>query len=127
MGEALFFRGDIVSINVSCNDMFEVEFLDSKNESKVEFCGTLDWAKEFVRNSLAKEHSVLSVTYFIELMISETNSHMARQPHRKFAEHQFTPQEFLTVPDAWVNDARITANKEIDSYMADRFGATLLT
>lgn len=114
-----------MSINVNCFDLVEVKYLNEKNESKVEFfSGYIDLAKEFIRNSKEKKIRVQSATFFIELMISESGSSTAHQPNKRFAEHEFSPEEFLVLSNDWVENIRISVNKEIDSYMAEHHGST---
>ena len=118
-----------MSVNVTYNDLFEVKYLDDKNEQRVFFfyrcedSAFLYSAKEFIRNSTEKHFSVLSATYFIELRITYSNSGIQPQPKiNRFAEHEFTSKEFLLLSPDWVERTRNNASQEIDSYLAEHHG-----
>lgn len=113
-----------MSINASCNDLFEVEYTNKAGETAAEFF-PLAMAKDFVIDASNKGNKIISVTYFIELLISGLTPNIATQPHRRFGEHRFEPKDFLGVSSAWVDDVRTETAPEIDKYMADRYGATL--
>lgn len=115
-----------MSINVNCSDLVEVKYLDDKDQQKVEvFLGNSDSAKDFIRNPTEKHFSVLSVTYFIQLMISDSDSSVTRQPAKRFAEHEFNAEEFLTLSPDWIERTRNGASQEIDSYMLEHYKITL--
>ncbi len=124
-GRSLLIRSVSMSINVNCFDLVEIKYLDDKNEPKVEFfSGHLDLAKQFIKNSKDKNISILSVIYFIELMISESNSTVSSQPKKRFTEHKFSPEEFLVLSSDWLEETRKNVNKEIDLYMFEKYGVS---
>ena len=115
-----------MNINVRCSDLVEVKYLNDKNQQKVEvFLGNSDSTRDFIRNTTEKHFSVLSVTYFIQLMISDSDSSITRQPDKRFAEHKFSAEEFLTLSPDWVERTRNGASQEIDSYMVEHYKITL--
>ena len=114
-----------MSIHVNCFDLVEVKYLDDKNEEKVEFFSYIEGAKDFIKNSKEVNFSIISATYFIELMIGSPNSHLSRMPAKRFGEQKFSSEEFLRVSTEWVEKTRKNANQEIDAYMAEHYpGAT---
>lgn len=111
-------------IDVNQFDSIEVKFVDKNGEPKVEFFGSeLGAAKSFVNQATQSDISISSITYFMELMIRETNSHIANQPHKRFGEKHFSVEEFLSLPNSWVKERRENTTSEIDAYMAEKFEA----
>ena len=126
--EAFYLKTIRWSINVNYNDLIEVKYLDDKNVQKIElFSSNLELSKEFIRKSKEKNFTVISVAYYIELMISETGSHIARQPGKRFGEQNLSPEEFLMLSNDWVKNTRKNVEPDIDSYMAENFGAKYIS
>ena len=112
-----------MSKNVTCHDLFELKYLNDKNKEKVHFESYLDLAKYFIMNAEEKHFSVLSATYYFKLWIVEGNSDKSDQPDKRFAEHAFSPEDFLTLSADWVEKTRNSVNHEIDAYMAEHYGS----
>ena len=113
-----------MSIKVNCFDLFEVKYLNEKNEQKVAIESYLDLAKDFITNAERNRFSILSASYYIKVWINRSESH-AIEPDKRFAEHVFSPEDFLTLSPNEIEKARNSANHETDSYMAEHYGATL--
>lgn len=111
--------------NVNIFDGIEVKYIDSKNLEQKKFFDDLTSAKKFIENSLTNNIKILPITYFIYIMVGQHNSHIVKEPNKRFAEHSFSAEDFLFISPQWIENTRSTANKEIDNYMKEHFGASI--
>lgn len=108
---------------INQNDSLEIVYLDENNEPQSEFfsgiVNSLDYAKEFVRG---QHNSISSVTYFIEILISNNDTPYASQPGTRFGEYRFpTIEAFLITREEWVINKRYEADAEVQQYLDSKF------